>query len=55
MVNQDITLQVITSQYFGQVYYVAIVWLSNNLNYNLRKRLETEHYRVIHAAGRDKK
>jgi len=50
---RDIALQVVTSQYFGQAYFGAPVWLTSNLQYSIWKRLESHHYRVICAAVRD--
>jgi len=46
-------LKVASSQYLGQAYYGASVWLNKTLNYSQWDRLNRQHYRVIRAAVGD--
>jgi len=41
-VSQDIALQIVTSQYFGQAYYGAPMWLTLQLLSAQWKRLENQ-------------
>jgi len=48
-------LQILTSQFFGQAYYGAVVWLNDMLTYENWQSLERQHYRALRAAVRDYK
>jgi len=43
-VDRDSALQILTSQFFGQAYYAASVWLNNMLIFENWKTLERQHY-----------
>jgi len=54
-IDQDSAMKVITSQYFGTVYYGAAVWLTSQLNSTSWKKLYSSHYRALRAAIGDYK
>jgi len=54
-IDQDSALKVITSQYFGTCYYGAPIWLNDQLSHQSWKRLNSQHYRAIRAAVKDRK
>jgi len=52
-ISTDNALKVATSQYFGQAYYGASIWLNKTLNYSQWDRLNRQHYRAIRASVGD--
>jgi len=48
-------MKVVTSQFFGTLYYAAPVWLNSELKESQWNRLNSIHYRVIRAAIKDYK
>jgi len=54
-IDQESAMKVVTSQFFGTLYYAAPVWLNSELNESQWNRLNSIHYRVIRAAIKDYK
>jgi len=54
-IDQDTALKLITSQYFGIVYYAAPVWLTPQLSAVSWQRLNSSHYRALRAVVGDYK
>jgi len=48
-IDQDSAMQIVTSQFFGTLYYAAPVWLNEGLVEAQWKRLNSIHYRAIRA------
>jgi len=54
-IDQDSALQIITSQYFGTIYYGVAVWMTPKLQSSQWRRLDSSHYRALRAAIGDYK
>jgi len=54
-IDQDTALKIITSQFFGTIYYGAAVWLTSQLDSTSWKKLYSGHYRALRAAVGDYK
>jgi len=54
-VDLESALQILTSQFFGQAYYGAAVWLNDMLTYENWQSLERQHYRALRATVGDYK
>jgi len=54
-IDQDSALKIITSQFFGTIYYGAAVWLTSQLDSTSWKKLYSAHYRALRAAVGDYK
>jgi hypothetical protein len=50
--KKDELLQLVTSQYFGILYYASPVWMGNLTSANW-KRINSSHYRALRAALKD--
>jgi len=48
-------LKVITSKYYGTMYYAAPVWMAPTMSYQTLKQLNRQHYRALRAAYKDRK
>jgi hypothetical protein len=53
--SQKQYLQILTSQFFGALYYGSQVWLTSNTLRKLWKQIESIHYRAIRVAVNDHK
>lgn len=49
----DQFLQIVTSQYYSQLYYCALVWLGDSTLSILKKRINSAHYRPLRIALKD--
>jgi len=49
-ITSDNALKITTSQYFGQAYYGAPIWLNKTLSFSQWDRLNRQHYRALRAA-----
>jgi len=53
--KDDDLLKVITSKYFGTIYYAAPVWMTTTLDNKSYKMLNRQHYRALRAVYKDRK
>jgi len=54
-IAQESALRVVTLQYYCTCYYGAPIWLNEQLSSQYCKKLNSQHYRAIRAAIRDRK
>jgi len=47
-------MKIITSKFFGQLYYASPVWMTNGLRSNSWKALYRAHYKALRAAFKDR-
>jgi len=47
-------MKIITSKFFGQLYYASPVWMTNGLRSSSWKALNRAHYRALRAAFKDR-
>jgi len=53
--KMDQFLKIITTQYFSHLYYCSTVWLSSETRWNLKKLINTAHYKALRITLRDNK
>jgi len=51
----DDLLKVITSKYFGTMYYASPLWMTSNMPRKTLAQLNRQHYRALRAAFKDRK
>jgi len=53
--KMDQFLKIITTQFFSHLYYCSTVWLSSETRWNLKKLINTAHYKALRITLQNKK
>jgi len=51
--SMDQFLKILTSQYFSQLYYCAPLWLNSETRWNLKRIINSAHYKGLRIATRN--
>jgi len=51
--SMDQFLKILTSQYFSQLYYCALLWLNSETRWNLKRIINSAHYKGLRIAAKD--